>query len=294
MSLITIIVVAVVVGVNSIISINNLSKENVANFEKEAYAKKEAELKNYVSLAMKTVDSFYQRTSKEKVKVEVQSYLKGQAEFLFSILEGEYKKYNGKIPTNELKQRLIEIINSTRYGTEGYFWVNDTDAVIVTHPIKPALNGKNLFEFKDANGKQIFKVFAEVAGKNGDGFVDYVWPKPGFDSPQDKVSYVKLFKPFNWVIGTGEYVDNVTSKLQEEALKTIGEIRYGVDGYFWINDSHPTMVMHPIKPALNGKDLSQLKDPWNAVVGVDLDYETLGQGGSMLMVCASGTAVVIE
>lgn len=105
LSLLTIIVVAVVVGVNSIISINNLSKENVANFEKEAYAKKEAELKNYVSLAMKTVDSFYQRTSKEKVKVEVQSYLKGQAEFLFSILEGEYKKYNGKIPTNELKQK---------------------------------------------------------------------------------------------------------------------------------------------------------------------------------------------
>ena len=174
LSLITIIVVAVVVGVNSIISINNLSKENVANFEKEAYAKKEAELKNYVSLAMKTVDSFYQRTSKEKVKVEVQSYLKGQAEFLFSILEGEYKKYNGKIPTSELKQRLIEIINSTRYGTEGYFWVNDTDAVIVIHPIKRQLDGKNLYDFKDANGKQIFKVFAEVASKNGDGFVDYV------------------------------------------------------------------------------------------------------------------------
>jgi methyl-accepting chemotaxis protein len=261
LSLLTIIVVAVVVGVNSIISINNLSKENVANFEKEAYAKKEAELKNYVSLAMKTVDSFYQRTSKEKVKVEVQSYLKGQAEFLFSILEGEYKKYNGKIPTSELKQKLIEIINSTRYGTEGYFWVNDTDAVIVIHPIKRQLDGKNLYDFKDANGKQIFKVFAEVASKNGDGFVDYVWPKPGFEEPQDKVSYVKLFKPFNWVIGTGEYVDNVTSKLQEEALKTISEMRYGVDGYFWINDSHPTMIMHPIKPALDGKDLSQAKDP---------------------------------
>jgi methyl-accepting chemotaxis protein len=261
LSLVTIIVVAVVVGVNSIISINNLSKENVANFEKEAYAKKEAELKNYVSLAMKTVDSFYQRTSKEKVKVEVQSYLKGQAEFLFSILEGEYKKYNGKISDAELKQRLIEIINSTRYGTEGYFWVNDTNAVIVIHPIKRELDGKNLYEFKDKGGKQIFKEFSEVASKNGDGYVDYVWPKPGFEQPQDKVSYVKLFKPFNWVIGTGEYVDNVTSKLQEEALKTIGEMRYGVDGYFWINDSHPKMVMHPIKPELNGKDLSQSKDP---------------------------------
>ncbi|MFA7084113.1 MAG: cache domain-containing protein [Arcobacteraceae bacterium] len=261
LSFVAIVVVAIVMGTNSIISINNLSKENVINFEKEAYAKKEIELKNYVSLAMKSVDSFYQRTSKEKVKEEVQTYLKGQTEFLFSILNGEYKKYNGKVSNAELKEKLIEIIEATRYGKEGYFWINDTQAVIVIHPIKRELDGKDLYNFKDEKGKQIFKLFAEVASKDGDGFVDYVWPKPGFNEPQDKVSYVKLFAPFNWVIGTGEYVDNVTSKLQEEALKTIGEMRYGVDGYFWINDSNPKMIMHPMQPALNGKDLSQSKDP---------------------------------
>jgi methyl-accepting chemotaxis protein len=257
----SIIAVAIVISINSILSLQQVSKENVENFKKEAYEKKEEELKNYVSLAMKTVDSFYQRTSKEKVKLEVEAYLKEQSDFLFSIIQGEYEQHKNSMPTAQLKQRIIDIVNSTRYGSEGYFWVNDTDAVIVIHPIKRQLDGKNLYDFKDKNGKQIFKEFAEVASKNGDGYVDYVWPKPGFEKPQDKVSYVRLFEPFNWVIGNGEYVDNVTERLQEEALKTIGEMRYGVDGYFWINDSHPNMIMHPIKPSLDGKDLSQVKDP---------------------------------
>jgi methyl-accepting chemotaxis protein len=79
-----------------------------------------------------------------------------------------------------------------------------------------------MLEYKDKNGKQIFKEFSSVAKINNEGFVDYVWPKPGFDAPQLKVSYVKLFKPYNWVVGTGEYVENVTSKMQEEALKIVG------------------------------------------------------------------------
>ena len=159
-----------------------------------------------------------------------------------------------------LKNRLKAIVNATRYGKTGYFWINDLDAVIVTHPIKPELNGKDMVAYKDQGGKQIFKEFATVAKKDSEGFVDYVWAKPGYTTPQPKVSFVKLFKPYDWVIGTGEYVDDVTTKMQDEALRTIAEMRYGKDGYFWINDSHPKMVMHPIKPSLNGEDLSENKD----------------------------------
>ena len=69
------------------------------------------------------------------------------------------------------------------------------------HPIKSQLNGKDLSNFKDKGGKRIFSEFAKVASANGDGFVDYVWPKPGFEKPQNKVSYVKMFAPYKWVIG---------------------------------------------------------------------------------------------
>ncbi|XOB61634.1 cache domain-containing protein [Campylobacterota bacterium DY0563] len=260
-SLLAIVIVSISISFESIYSINKLSKEKIEKFKEESYLNKEKELENYVSLALKTVQSYYDRTAIDKIKVEVQEDLKAQAKFLFSILDYEYNKYKDVLSTQELKSKLIEIIDGTRYGETGYFWVNDLDANIVVHPIKPQLNGKDLSNFKDKGGKRIFVEFANVAKKDKEGFVDYVWPKPGFEEPQPKVSYVKLFEPFGWVIGTGEYVSDVSASLKKEALKSIANMRYGKSGYFWINDSHPNMIMHPIKPALDGKDLSKVKDP---------------------------------
>jgi len=256
LSLITIIVVSVAIAVDSIYSIKNFSNKNIESFKNEAYAKKELELKNYVSLAIKTVEAYHNRTSVDKIKVEVQEQLKLQTNFLFSILEAEYEKSKGTLSEEALKQRLKSIVDATRYGSSGYFWINDTSSVMIVHPIKPEMNGKDLLDFKDKGGKQIFKEFSTVAKNSGEGFVDYVWPKPGFEAPQLKVSFVKLFKPYNWVIGTGEYVENVTSKMQEEALKTISEMRYANNDYFWVNDSSPKMIMHPVSKQLDGKDLS--------------------------------------
>ena len=260
LSLVTIIVVSIAIAVDSIYSIKSFSNKNIEKFKNEAYAKKELELKNYVSLAIKTVEAYHSRTSVDKIKVEVQEQLKLQTNFLFSILEAEYEKLKGTLPEEAIKQRLKAIVDATRYGSSGYFWINDTNAVMIVHPIKPEMNGKDLVDFKDKGGKQIFKEFSVVAKNNGEGFVDYVWPKPGFEAPQLKVSFVKLFKPFNWVIGTGEYVENVTSKMQEEALKTLGEMRYANNDYFWVNDSSPKMIMHPVSKHLDGKDLSSNAD----------------------------------
>jgi len=260
LALCTILLVSLSVAVQAIYSINEFSHENVEKYKKDSYTKKEEELKNYVSLAMKTVEAYHKRTSIDKIKVEVQEDLKMQTNFLFSILEGEYNKLKDTLSEDALKYRLKTIVEESRYGETGYFWINDTDAVIVMHPFKPQLNGKDLVNYKDEGGKKIFKEFAQVAKAKGEGFVDYVWPKPGFDAPQSKVSFVKLFKEYNWVIGTGEYVSDVSAKIKEEALSTINKMRYGKDGYFWINDSSPKMIMHAIKPNLDGQDLSNVQD----------------------------------
>ncbi|MGA1932565.1 methyl-accepting chemotaxis protein [Arcobacter sp. YIC-464] len=283
LALFTILVVSSVVAIESIYSINKFSKQNMQKYQEEAFAKKEEELKNYVSLAMKTVNAYHKRTSIDKIKLEVQDHLKDQTDFIFSILNGEYEKHKNTLSQEELKLRLKTIVEESRYGKNGYFWINDTDAVIVMHPIKPQLNGKNLYEYKDKGGKQIFKEFASVAKSNGDGFVDYVWPKPGFEKPQPKVSYVKLFKPFNWVVGTGAYVDDVSAKIKKEALATINKMRYGKNGYFWINDTHPKMVMHPIKPSLDGKDLSNITDKDGKYLFKEfVEASTKNQNGGMV------------
>ena len=257
----SIVVVSTITIIQSVISLQNTSEIVIKQFEEEAYKTKKEELQNYVSLVMKTIESYEKRTSKEKVKEEVELYLKDQTKFILSIMEGEYKKYHGTMDDEELKEIIKSAVEATRYGKSGYFWINDLDAKMVMHPIKPSLNGKDLSAFKDKGGKRIFWEFAQIGKNKGEGFVDYLWSKPGFDEPQEKVSFVKLFKPYNWVIGTGEYVDNVTERLQKEALVAISNMKYGKTGYFWINDSNHEMIMHAVKPSLNGKNLKELKDP---------------------------------
>ena len=262
--------VGVIVGISAILSfdaiktIENISEANIKAYEKEAYSKKEEELKNYVSLAMKTVENYYERTDIEKIKVEVQAELKDRSHFLFTILEGAYNEGKVKgLTEDQIKANLKKIVNDTRYGNNNYFWVNDTNAVMVTHPLKPSLNGKDLSGFKDKKGKKIFVEFANMGKTKGEGFVDYVWMKKADDlEPTPKVSYVKLFKPYGWVIGTGEYVDDVSASIQEDAKKAIAAMRYGSkgSGYYWINNSHPRLVMHPIKKHLIGKDMTNSKD----------------------------------
>jgi len=256
----SIIVVSTAMIIQSVISLQKESDLMIQKFETDAYKTKEKELQNYISLAMKTVESYHERTSKETVKLEVKDYLVEQIDLILSMMEGIYEEYRGTIPDVELKNIIRNAVKATRHGESGYFWINDFDANIIMHPIKPHFDGRNLANFEDKNGKKIYSEFAKVVKENRKGFVDYVWPQPGFDSPQPKVSFVKLFRPYKWVVGTGEYIANVTDKRQEEAKKAIGDMRFAENSYYWINDSDPKMIMHPIQTALDGENLSDIKD----------------------------------
>ncbi|MFT5660982.1 MAG: methyl-accepting chemotaxis protein [Sulfurimonas sp.] len=257
----TVITVAFAIVLQSVNSINSLTENNIAQYKEEAYKNKELELKNYVSVALKSVQSFYERTSKEKIKKEVNAELKERTDFLFTLLASAYNENKDTMAKEKLQFHLKALVSSARYGVNGYFWINDTTPTMIMHPIKPSLDGKDLSKVKDPKGVYLFNEMVEAVKSNGTGVVNYHWSKPGFDTAQEKISYVKVFKPYGWIIGTGAYVSDVTASMKKEALNTISQMRFGKSGYFWVNDTSPKMIMHPIKPALDGKDLSKVKDP---------------------------------
>jgi len=255
-----IVIISTILSVQSVISITSILNENIENYRKDAYASKEGELKNYVSVAIKTIETYQKRATKDKIKMEVKSYIDEQTNFLFSIINRQYELYKDTMSEDELKRLIINTVASTRYGKSGYFWINDFDYKMVMHPIKKSLTGKT---FKNTPKVAFVELGIDALNKtNKDvGYIQYSFYSPSSKKTVEKASIVKVFKPFNWVIGTGAYLDDITSKLKKEALVAIKEIRYGKSGYFWINDSNPTMLMHPIKPALDGKDLTAVKDP---------------------------------
>ena len=240
--------------------VHGATDKNIKNYTNETYDVKKNELKMFTSIVVKTLDSFYEKTSIENVKKEVSTGLTQQMKLLFFIIENEYEKNKNRLSENDLKNHIKNIISTNRYANDGYFWINDLDAVIVDHPIKPTLNGKDLSNLADKNGVKLFSEFAKVAKNSGSGFVNYVWPKPGSKDAEEKISYIKLFKPFNWAIGTGEYTSDRIKLIKKDALKIVSQMRYGDNGYFWVNDLDAVIIDHPIKPELNGKDLSKLQD----------------------------------
>ncbi|KXF79816.1 methyl-accepting chemotaxis protein [Enterovibrio coralii] len=134
-----------------------------------------------------------------------------------SLVTSQYDRFlKGEISEDEAKQNALAAITSMRYDGGNYFWVNDSHPRMILHPIKPALNGQDLSGFEDKAGNKLFVEMAKVATTSGEGFVSYFWSKPNAELPVEKVSYVKMFKPWGWILGTGIYVDDVSATFAQE------------------------------------------------------------------------------
>jgi methyl-accepting chemotaxis protein len=129
----------------------------------------------------------------------------------------EKRVASGELTQEEARRQAIATVRTLRYNGEDYFWINDFGPRMVMHPAKPELEGKDLAAIKDPNGKAIFVEFVAVAKNQGAGFIEYMWPRPGADAPVAKVSYVRKFEPWGWIIGSGIYVDDVNARVLQEA-----------------------------------------------------------------------------
>lgn len=114
----------------------------------------------------------------------------------------------GHFTEKEAKQHALSALSSMHYNKEEYFWVNSINYIMLSHP-KKTLVGQNIENISDPNGVYVFVEMMRVINAQGQGGVDYQWYKKGVAKPVDKASYVKLFQPWGWVIGTGIYLDDV-------------------------------------------------------------------------------------
>lgn len=122
--------------------------------------------------------------------------------------------------TADMKAEALRQVAKMRLADGNYFWINDTTPRIVMHPTNPSLNGKDVGSMQDTRGKHLFREFVSATESDeGAGFVDYYWGKPGEDGDFPKLSYVKIFKPWNWIVGMGVYIDNIdTAVANKQAL----------------------------------------------------------------------------
>ena len=118
----------------------------------------------------------------------------------------------GTLSREAAQQQALTVVSQLRYDHDDYFWINDLRPYMVMHPTNAKLDGKDLSAIKDPDGFAIFNEMANLAKTKGSGTVDYRWPKPGSDAPVQKTSYVQLFEPWGWVIGSGVYIDDMQAE----------------------------------------------------------------------------------
>ena len=138
------------------------------------------------------------------------SFVKGFNPYNWYIVYGEYLDDFEQNIKEEAKKRL----DLYRFGKNGYIWTQNTDYIMLQHPYLPRQIGKNQFNIEDKKGTKIAQLFISKALKNKEGsFAEYYWNKPNTTQVSKKIGYVKYIPEWDWVIGTGAYIEDIQENI---------------------------------------------------------------------------------
>ncbi|MCP4716588.1 MAG: hypothetical protein GY868_15815, partial [Deltaproteobacteria bacterium] len=220
--IISIVILSVCVAVTTAVTgIKLRNRDDSEQYRREELQRTKQKLKNQVTTAYTTIEANHRNAGdKEFLQKHYGHRLKNIIDVAETVLRQKTRLVdNGTLTLAEAQRRAIREIKAIRYddGT-GYIWINDTKRpypMMIMHPTTPSLDGTVLDDQKrhctSDTGENVFQLFVERGRTQGEGFVLYRWPKPtreGLVTDVQKLSYVRLFQDWGWIIGTGIYVDD--------------------------------------------------------------------------------------
>jgi PAS domain S-box-containing protein len=169
-----------------------------------------------------------------------------------------YNQHRATKNPAELKKIITDALRPIRYNDQrGYYFITRLDGVEILFADRPEMEGRNLIDLQDTRGKFVIRDMIALTRESGEGFYRYAWTKPnltGKDFP--KIAFIKHFEPFDWLIGTGEYLDDVVNDIQQEVLARIENITFGENGYIFAVRWNGLSLVEPQK----GKNMMELID----------------------------------
>ncbi len=203
----------------------------------------------------------YQKTNTEKrQRDELVTRINEAHSYILNL----YRKYKDKMSEHELKQMITSNLQSASWNDgQGYYFAINMSGISQLHPID--YQGKDILEQQDSKGNYFVKKMIDLIRKDREGFIKYYWKNlQGSRTDTEKLSYIKYFEPFDWFIGTGSYINDESSYLQQTVLKQFN----------YISDLHKHELLYLFRgdgpvifsstfPELVGKNFSDIKDSDN-------------------------------
>lgn len=238
-----------------------------SRFNEEAKALREEYIKNQKSILKNEVNRAveYIEFEKSKAEIRLKEDIKSRTYEAYSIAMNIYDKNKGIKSDDEIKKMIVEALRPIRFNNgRGYFFIDTLNGESVLYPVYSELEGKSLIDLQDEKGNYIEQEEIKLVKSKKEGFITAYWKKP---NPTDeksyaKITFVKLFQPYNWTIGTGEYIDDVEKNIQDKICERISQIRFGYnnDQYMFIMDYKGLEKVNGMFPELVGKNLWDLED----------------------------------
>lgn len=179
-------------------------------------------LKEFIKSHKTFIDSY-----RKSLFTDFDNQAKSQVELAASILQRVEERYEkGELSLDEAKTIGTDVLNNLHFGTSGYVWADTSAGVHVAG--KGGVAGQSRYDQQDVKGNYMIREIIKVGMQPGGGYTDYWFPRPGSDKPLPKRSYSLYFKPFDWVIGTGNYVDDLEEMVKKASDENLTRIKHGI------------------------------------------------------------------
>lgn len=207
--------------------------------------------------------------------------IRQQVDHAVQIATALYQQEKGRRPEGEIRRLIVETLRPLRFfGGSGYFFIDDLAGNCVLLPINPEREGHSLLDNRDVDGRYIMRdLLASVANPQQRGFSRYRWYAPGNPAAMaDKIAYARVFEPFGWLIGSGEYLSKIEHLLQQQALRQLRTTRLGSNGYIAVIHRDGRVLLSPSNPAAEGRRVDELPPAEQAAIRNILDTSHNGGG----------------
>ncbi len=176
----------------------------------------------------------------------------------YAVARHIYETNKDAEPREKIEQMVTDALRPIRFENGvGYYFATRFDGVEMLFSDRPQMEGLNLLDMKDTRGQYVIRDMIEIARGPGEGFYEYHWTKPKFTGNEfKKISFVKRFEPWDWFIGTGLYVEDIEHQIKEDLLTAISKIRFGKEGYVFVNRLNGDALVS------NGRRFSGTKKLW--------------------------------
>jgi signal transduction histidine kinase/DNA-binding NarL/FixJ family response regulator len=243
-------------------------------FKNRAAAMRAAFVEQQKQMIKREVDRIIERIAFERNQIvpKARALVKEQVYEAYAMLENIRHGNTATKSSAEIKRTIVDVLQPMRFHHgKGAFFILDLGGGVVLGAAGPNLEGKPLPPLRDGENLPAIAGMTAVARKKGEGSYRYAWRRPGENGDDIlQLSYVKLFKPFGWILGATISAKDVEADTKKELLGDIAKVRYGKNGYIFIDNWQGVVLVHGAQPDLVGTNIWDYQDSNGVKVVQDL------------------------